>query len=177
MSFLSALAGWKGYALAGGVCFIVGTSSGYYLRDLQAKADQNAALKAAVKAAPKVVARTARAADITATVGARTEREQEKTRTVYRDIIREVPVYVTAETDRRYPLPVGFVRVLDRAAGGSEAALPDGPGQSDNDPSEVAASDAAGTLVDWAGLYYSCRRQVIGWNEWHVEQRKAWDAK
>lgn len=177
MSILSALAGWKGYALTGAACLIVGTSSGYYLRDLQAKADQNATLKAAVKAGPKVVARTAKAADITATVSARTEVAQEKTRVVYRDIIREVPVYVSAETDRRYPLPVGFVRLLDRAAGGPEAALPDGPRQSDDDPSEVAASHAGSVLVDWAGLYYACRQQVVGWNDWYAEQKAAWDAK
>jgi len=79
-------------------------------------------------------------------------------------IVKEVPVYVSAETDRRFPLPRGFVRVLDAAAAGEPPAA---AAESDGQASPVVASAAAATV---AGNYAECRRwreQVIGWQEFY----------
>lgn len=174
---MTLLAMWKPIVISGAIGLAVGSGSTWWLRDQMAAADRLAAANAANKNLSGLIERTAKAADVTQDVGERTERLQVQTRTVYRTILKEVPVYVTAETDRRYPLPRGFVRLLDLAAAGAPPALSDGPAQSDDDPSDVTASRAAGTLVDWAGLYYACRAQVVGWNDWYASQRKAWEAK
>ncbi len=83
-------------------------------------------------------------------------------------IVKEVPVYVSAETDRRFPLPRGFVRVHDAAATGEPA----GPAaEPDGEASPIVASAAAETV---AGNYAECRRwreQVIGWQEFYEQLR------
>jgi len=168
---------WKPLAIATAIGFASGAGSTWWLRDQMAANAKVSAARKDTKAAIKVIAKTDKAARVTESVGARTEARQAAVRIVYRDIIREVPVYVSPETDRRYPLPVGFVRVLDRAAAGSEAAVAPPAGEPFDSPSDVTASDAAGTLVDWAGAYYACRTQVIGLLDWNEQQRKVWEAK
>lgn len=83
-------------------------------------------------------------------------------------IVKEVPVYVSAETDSRFPVPRGFVRVHDAAAAGEPA----GPAaESDGEASPVVASAAAKTI---AGNYAECRRwreQVIGWQDFYEQLR------
>lgn len=79
-------------------------------------------------------------------------------------VIKEVPVYITAETDRRFPVPGGFVRVHDAAARGEPAGT---PADSDGEASAVTASAAAETI---AANYADCRRyaeQVTGWQEFY----------
>lgn len=166
---------WKPLLVSCAIGALIGSAGTWRVRDMMEAEGRLRAERANTKAAVRVIAKTQTAAKITESVGARTEAAQARTRIVYRDIIREVPVYVSPETDRRYPLPVGFVRVLDAAAG--QTTVPDGPRQSDDDPSAVTASVAAGVLTDWAGMYYACRAQVVGWNDWHAEQAKAWNAK
>ena len=168
---------WKPLLVSCAIGALIGSAGTWRVRDMMAAESKLAAERANTKAAVRVIAKTDKAAKITATVSAKTEAAQARTRIIYRDIIREVPVYVTPETDRRYPLPVGFVRVLDRAARGPEAALADAAGEFDDRPSDVAASDAAGTLVDWAGAYYACRTQVTGLLDWNEQQRKLWESK
>jgi hypothetical protein len=175
MSVTGLLAIWKPLAIAGCAGLVIGSGCTWRVRDMMEAESRLAASRAQTRDAKKVIAKTQTAAKITESVGAKTEASQARTRIIYRDIIREVPVYVSPETDRRYPLPVGFVRVLDAAAG--QTTVPDGPRQSDDDPSAVTASVAAGVLTDWAGMYYACRAQVAGWNDWHAEQRKAWESK
>lgn len=166
---------WKPLLVSCAIGALIGSAGTWRVRDMMAAESKLAAARRDTKAAVKVIAKTDKAARITSAVSARTEAAQAKTRIIYRDIIREVPVYVSPETDRRYPLPVGFVRVLDAAAG--QTTVPDGPRQSDDDPSAVTASVAAGVLTDWAGMYYACRAQVVGWNDWYGEQAKAWESK
>lgn len=163
---------WKPLLVSCAIGALIGSAGTWRVRDMMAAESRLAAERANTKAAVKVIAKTDKAAKITESVGAKTEAAQAKTRIIYRDIIREVPVYVSPETDRRYPLPVGFVRVLDAAAG--QTTVPDGPRQSDDDPSAVTASVAAGVLTDWAGMYYACRAQVVGWNDWYGEQAREW---
>lgn len=66
-------------------------------------------------------------------------------------ITREVPVYVTAQSDARCPVPAGFVWLHDAAAQGVPLAA--GAGDPDAPAQGVALSDVAGTV---AGNYTTC---------------------
>lgn len=61
-------------------------------------------------------------------------------------IIQKVPVYVTAQADSHCIVPVGFVRLHDAAA--TSTTLPDPAGPADAQPSGLALSTLAGTVVD-----------------------------
>ncbi len=70
---------------------------------------------------------------------------------VGRTIIKEVPVYVSAEADRACTVNAGFVRLHDAAAAG---VLPPGPaGAADARPAGIALSAVAETV---AGNYTAC---------------------
>jgi hypothetical protein len=99
-----------------------------------------------------------------------------ETEIVYRDrikiikekgdvIVKEIPIYITAETDRNFPVSNGFVRVHDSAASGEPA----GPAeQSDGKAATVTASQSAETV---AVNYAECRKlaeQVTGWQEFYL---------
>lgn len=70
---------------------------------------------------------------------------------VGRTIIKEVPVYVSAEADRACTVPVGFVRLHDAAAAGVRP--PDPAGAADARPAGVALSAVTETV---AGNYTAC---------------------
>lgn len=116
-----------------------------------------------------------RAATITASVSSDVERRQVEVRYVTRTLIEKVPVYVTAEADRRYPLPVGLVRLHDEAAAG-HSPVPGGAGELDDAPSDIAPSTLGRTLVANYGDYYTCREQVRGWIDWYQQQKQVWNA-
>lgn len=134
---------------------------------------------AAAAAAADTRAHVAKAKVITNEVEHQVVQRQVEIRTVYRDLIKEVPVYVTAEADRRGYVPYGFVRLLDAAAAGRPAPAPvpgSAPG-ADEAPSGFVLSDVAGSVV---GNYETCqvwRSVAEGWQRWYVEQRAAWDEK
>ena len=60
-------------------------------------------------------------------------------------IIKEVPVYVSAEADTACVLPRGFVRLHDAAAAGH---FPDPTGVADATPAGIALSTATATVAD-----------------------------
>lgn len=68
-------------------------------------------------------------------------------------LIKEVPVYVSAKADAACVVPVGFVRLHDAGATGTEPAAPDSTGAADAAPSGVALSTVAATNV---GNYTAC---------------------
>ncbi len=113
---------------------------------------------------------------VTATVAADVERRQVVVRYVTRTLIEKVPVYVSPEVDRRYPLPVGLVRLHDAAARG-EADLPGPAGEPDDAPSGTPASALAQTLIGNYGDYYACREQVRGWIAWSEQQKQVWNTR
>lgn len=79
---------------------------------------------------------------------------------VVHDTTREIIHTVTLPAAADPFLPVGFVRLFDRAASRDAAADPY-PGKSDAEPSDVRVSQAASLLVgDWADKYYICKKQV-----------------
>lgn len=154
---LAALSGWKGCALAASLGLIVGFGGGWTVRDWKAGADATEAAKAQARQVIRVVERQREQADVTTTVEARATDTQVQIRTVTQTIIKEVPVYVSAETDARFALPVGLVRVHDAAAAGRP--LPEPAGEPDGAAGDLEASDVAPSWLaaTIAENYGTCR--------------------
>lgn len=85
-------------------------------------------------------------------------------------ITKDIPRYVTPETDRRYPLPVGFVRLHDAAATG--VPIVESPGDLDAARSEVTLYAAAEVIVDNYGTCHAIAEQLSGLQDW-VRSREA----
>lgn len=80
-----------------------------------------------------------------------------------RYITKRIPEYVTAETDRLFPVPCGSYRLLNAAADSADPAtisLP--PGLVDGDACPLSASDLADHGVAGAGAYHVLEAQVTG---------------
>lgn len=79
-------------------------------------------------------------------------------------LIRKVPVYVTAETDRSFPMPCGLYRVLRAAAdnGADPATIAIPAGLVDADSCPFTASDVAENGVAIAGDDFQLRAQITG---------------
>lgn len=85
-------------------------------------------------------------------------------------IIKEVPVYVSAQADAACLVPRGFVRLHDAAAQG---VVPEPTGNSDAFPAGVALSTVAGTVAE---NYTACRanaEQLIALQSWILEMKES----
>lgn len=122
----------------------------------------------ALKASEKARKQERKAEIITEKVSAAHEAKAVQIRTVYRDIIREVPTYVTVQADDACVLPAGFVRVHDAAAAGR---VPGPSGQSDDAPSGVALSAASGVIVENYGTYAEVAQRLTDLQAWVKAQR------
>ena len=153
------LGGLAAVAVAGGA-YKLGSDSGWARRDAAALSADLAREKGAHLA-------DLRAAEASQRLGGEHQLAAERIRTVYRTIERELPTHVTAETDARYPVPVGFVRVHDAAALGLPVAdVHDPAGRPDDAASELAASLAARVV---AGNYEACAvntERLSAWQAW-----------
>jgi hypothetical protein len=95
---------------------------------------------------------------------------------VTQTVLKEIPIHVTAETDRKYPVPYGTIRVLDAEVLGvdpNSLALPSGAGDGDTAP--VANSVLAGTTTT---NYATCKRalnDLANWQTWYTEQKALTD--
>ena len=78
-------------------------------------------------------------------------------------ITKEIPVYVTAQADARCVVPVGFARVHDAAAAG---VLPSTPSAADAQPSGLALSAVAGTVVDNYTTCHTTAAQLTALQDW-----------
>jgi phosphoribosylformylglycinamidine (FGAM) synthase-like enzyme len=88
-----------------------------------------------------------------------------------RTIVKEVPTYVTPEADARCILPVGFVRLYNAAALGSDpATVPAPAGLADGAPSGIACSEVAADLADNFGIARSTAAQLTGLQAWNVTE-------
>lgn len=87
-----------------------------------------------------------------------------KAQTEFVFLTKEVPSYVSPETDARYPVPCGLYRVLRAAGEGSaDPTSVDLPaGLTDGDACPIAASDLADLGVAWASLYRKATAQIGG---------------
>jgi hypothetical protein len=99
---------------------------------------------------------------------------QTSIRYITKTLIEKVPVYVSPETDRRFPLPVGLVRVHDAAVLGVDlSSVPDPAGRADDAASGVEASTLAAIV---AGNYGACRAdqaRLSGLQGWVAAQASA----
>lgn len=86
-------------------------------------------------------------------------------------IIREIPRYVTVESDRRCVVPVGFARVHDAAADNS--VLPAPAGAADEADSQIALSAVAGTVAANYQQYHEVRTACEGLQAWAREVTSA----
>lgn len=79
-------------------------------------------------------------------------------------IIREVPRYVTVESDRRCIVPAGFARVHDAAADNS--VLPAPASGADEADSQIALSAVARTVAANYQQYHEVRTMCEGLQAW-----------
>lgn len=167
--------GWITIAVAFALGAGSGTGATWWLRDQMAAKAALARSQAATAAANRTIARVDAADHLSGEIGGRAERALVEIRTVTRTITEQVPVYVTPEIDRTYPLPLGFVRVLDAATlGVPPSAVSRAPGEPDDAPSTVPAS-AVGTVL--AGDLGSCREDAAKYaalQEWVRAQQALW---
>jgi hypothetical protein len=139
---------WKLSLFAAAAAAIGGFAAGWRVHDWR----DGAAEAHAAGASARTIQRQAAASE---TVAVADQRLQDRVHTVTRTLIQKVPIYVSATTDARYPLPLGFVRLHDAAAAGDDlSASAPGPDGSDDAASGVAASAAAAVIV---GNYGLCR--------------------
>jgi hypothetical protein len=120
-----------------------------------------------LRAAHAVVRTVQRQAAAGQAIAVRDLRARDQIRIVTRRLIEKVPVYVTPQTDRAYPLPWGFVRLHDAAVRGDDlSAAAAGPGRPDDAPSDVAASEAAGVIVANYGGCRADRQRLADLQAW-----------
>ena len=153
------LGGTAAIAVAGGA-YKLGSDSGWARRDAVALTADLAREKGAHLADLQAQKASLRAAS-------EHRLAAERIRTVYRTIQQEIPAHVTAETDARFPVPVGFVRVHDAAALRLPVAdVHDPAGRADGAASELAASEAA-RVIAWN--YEACAdntERLSAWQAW-----------
>jgi hypothetical protein len=95
-------------------------------------------------------------------------------KTVY--ITQKVPTYVSAETDSRFPLSCGFVRLHDAYAANVDPAAVSLPaGLADTDKCPVAPSVAAAIIGDNYGLALGWRADLQAWQRWYDRQAALWN--
>ena len=176
---IARLAGWKGYALAASIALAVGFGGGWTVRDWKAGADATAAARKETKQAVRVIYRERDQADVTRAVEARSTRTQVQIRTVTQTIIKEVPIYVPAEADLRFALPVGLVRVHDAAAAGHPLSEPSGEpddAAGNLEPSDIAPSRLAATIAENYGTCRSDQARLGDLQDWVRRQQTVTNA-
>lgn len=177
---LTSLAGWKGYALAAALALSIGFGGGWTVRDWKAGADGEAAAKAETKEVIRVVERERDQADVTSEVETRAAETQVQIRTVTQTIIKEVPIYVPAEADTRYALPVGLVRVHDAAATGRPLSEPSGEpddATGNLEPSDIAPSWLAATIAENYGVCRLDQARLGDLQDWVRRQQAVTNAE
>ncbi|USQ97224.1 hypothetical protein [Caulobacter sp. RL271] len=135
--------------------------------------DERAARAARDAKAAKVIAHVATAGKaITAEVSHDLEARRVEIRTVTKTLTKEVPVYVTVQSDRACIVPDGFVRLHDAAADG--AALPGSASGSVEAPSGIPLSVVGETVVVNYGVAHEWLAEVIAWRAWYVRHADLW---
>jgi hypothetical protein len=87
------------------------------------------------------------------------------TRTI--ETIRKVPVYVTREIDKRYPLSNAFCRLHDAAAlETSPDAIPNPAGTTDAGPCQASESQTVSTIVSNYGTCAITSHQLTSLQDW-----------
>ena len=174
---LDTLAGLKTHAIIAAVCLALGFAGGWTVRDWKASAERAAAAISTAKAREAAVrdalererdqVAVSHAAEVAA-ISAQVE-----IRTVTKTLIERIPVYVPAEADVRFALPVGLVRLHDAAAGGvslsDPAADPDGAAGF-LEPSDTAPSRLGAVIVENYGVCHADAARFAALQRWIRDQ-------
>ena len=160
------------------VLVLVGAAGagGWKLRDADYQRHLRADAVAAQKASERARGTEAKNEQTSQEVGREVEEKQAEIRYVTRTILKEVPIYVSPESDARCTVPNGFVRVHDAATTGNPPA-PDTPEQPNGEASGIDLSTVAATVVDNYGYARELESQVIGWQNWYSRVAKDWPKK
>lgn len=140
-----------------------------YIRGSRHVRDQWDAAIELAKAQAK--AKETKAAAISDKTQAATTKEQVRIRTVTRTILERVPIYVTPDTDRRFPLPLGLVRVHDAAARGDLTEVSGAPASDDGQASAITASAAGSTIAQNYGSCRADQSRLEALQDWVTQQR------
>lgn len=163
-----------GRALLIVVAMVIAIGLAFHLGQRSGVSREKAAEGKRRAAAFKVVKRVAvEGRKISTDVSTRLERRKAEIRTVTQTLIKEVPVYVTIESDRACVVPDGFVRLHDAAALG--AAVPAAPGGSVAAPSGVPLSAVAETVAANYGVALEWREEALAWRTWYARQADLWN--
>lgn len=147
----------QGFVALGLLVGVAGFFGGAYLLGWKARdADWQAAIAEAKQDTVRVELKAEKA--VTPYVARRAE-----LRPIYEYIEQEAPAYVTPETDARYPLPWGFVRLHDAAA---EGRLPPPPSLDDAEVSPVVLSDASRVIAGNYGVCNTAINQLTALQTW-----------
>lgn len=84
-------------------------------------------------------------------------------KTIYRTIHDAVPKLITPDTDRKYPLSNGFIRLLDA---GAMSSSPGDTRDTDDQPSPFASSVIARGQLDDDQRCYANARQLTDLEQW-----------
>lgn len=121
------------------------------------------AAKMVAAADKKAVVVDAKRAAVATPIAVKQEAAQIKIRTVFKTIIKEVPVYVKADD---CPMPGGFRVLHDAAANGT---VPEPAGVADAAP--APAADVAATVADNYGTYFETAERLRGLQAWVAAQQ------
>lgn len=178
VAWLSIKANWRIFAAAGVALALLGVlwAFGAHERGIGRDGEKRAEAARLVAAQKLNAKREVKAQAITDTAKTQIVAERVRIQTVTKTLIEKVPVYVTAKADADCTVPLGFVRLHDAAAAGS-AGLPSASGGSIDTPSGVPLSAVASTVVANYGTAWDWRAEALGWRDWYVKQKAAWDGK
>lgn len=175
---LSWLLGWRGYVITGAVSGALAFWGGWAARDvfadLREAKTENTALKADRDELIADLRGMLRADEISADLGGKSAERQVQIRTVTRDIIREVPVYVTAKADAGCVVTTGAVRLHDAAATGTPPTLPDATGAPNDAASAVDLSALVATAAENYGTCRADQGRLADLQAWIRAQAAAW---
>lgn len=166
--------GWRMHLAHALIAFTIGSLSGGFVVHKWYQAESAKALREQVKEANRQIEREQASDASTQATGEAVANAVNGVQWRTRTLIKEVPVYVTPETDAAYGnLPVGFVRLHDAAAVGT-TPVPLGSGELDSAPSTVAPSTAIAGVVDNYGTCHYYRQIAEGWQSWYRSQSALW---
>ena len=89
------------------------------------------------------------------------------------EIIREIPVYITKESDTKCDIPTGFVLIHNAAA--TNTKVPQSTREANDSSSGVKISEVAGTVTENYTEYHKLKEQLTALQEWIKEQVKIYN--
>lgn len=84
-----------------------------------------------------------------------------------KEIIKNVPIYITKNSNSKCTIPIGFVKLHNNAASNSQ----DGPtGNVDEEAEGIDFIRASETIAENYGIYHKTSEQLIQLQNWVMEQ-------